>query len=185
MSALAQAVRQGKALYVGLSNYRPEETRQAAEILRSLGTPLLVHQPNYSMLNRWVEDGLLTTLDEQGVGSVAFCPLGRGQLTGKYVDKLEAELKSGQLTLNPKAVTPERLAGFRALEAIAIRRGQSLPQLALAWALREGGVTSVLIGASRVSQIEENVLALNAAPLSAEELTEIDLALQHVSDVPW
>jgi L-glyceraldehyde 3-phosphate reductase len=185
MSALAQAVKQGKALYVGLSNYGPEETREAAEILRSLGTPLLVHQPNYSMLKRWIEDGLQTVLDEQGVGSVAFCPLGRGQLTGKYIDKLEAEQKSGVLTLKPHAVTPERIAKFRALEAIAARRGQSLPQLALAWALREGGVTSVLIGASRVSQIEENAAALAAGPLSSEELREIDEVLHNLADVPW
>ncbi len=185
MSALAQAVKQGKALYVGLSNYGPEETRQAAEILRSLGTPLLVHQPNYSMLKRWIEDGLQDVLDEQGVGSVAFCPLGRGQLTGKYIDKLEAEQKSGVLTLKPHAVTPERIAKLRGLEAIAARRGQSLPQLALAWALREGGVTSVLIGASRVSQIEENAAALHAGPLTADELVEIDGMLEGLADVPW
>ncbi|GAA0133377.1 L-glyceraldehyde 3-phosphate reductase [Paenibacillus sp. YSY-4.3] len=185
MSALDQAVRQGKALYVGLSNYGPEETRQAAEILRQLGTPLLIHQPNYSMLNRWIEDGLQDVLAEQGVGSIAFCPLGRGQLTGKYIDKLEGELGSGQLTLRPEAVTAERIQKFRQLEQIAQRRGQSLAQMALAWVLRDGGATSVLIGASRVSQIEENVRVVQQVPLSQEELLEIDKVMEDIGDYPW
>lgn len=185
MSALAQSVHQGKALYVGLSNYGPQETRQAAEILRSLGVPLLVHQPNYSMLNRWIEDGLQQVLNEQGVGSIAFCPLGRGQLTGKYIDKLEEELRTGPNTLKPHAVTAERAAQFRRLEAIAANRGQTLAQMALTWALREGGVTSVLIGASRVSQIEENVASLDFPPLTEEELREIDLVMEGIDDVPW
>ncbi|GGG62497.1 aldo/keto reductase [Paenibacillus radicis (ex Gao et al. 2016)] len=185
MSALAQAVRQGKALYVGLSNYGPEDTRKAAEILREMGTPLLVHQPNYSMLNRWIEDGLQDVLEEQGVGSIAFCPLGRGQLTGKYIDKLEAEMKSGQLTVKPEAIAPERVEKFRQLEAFAKGRGQSLAQMALSWALRAGGVTSVLIGASRVSQIEENVQAVGQAPFTQEELKAIDAILQDIGDIPW
>lgn len=182
MSALAQAVKQGKALYVGLSNYGPEETRRAAEILKELGTPLLVHQPNYSMLNRWIEDGLTEVLQEQGVGSIAFCPLGRGQLTGKYVDKLEHELNSGEITLKPQAVTAERLSKFRELESIAAHRGQSLAQMSLTWALRKGGVTSVLIGASKVSQIEENAASVSFPALTEDELKRIDSVLEQIGN---
>ncbi|KAF6651755.1 aldo/keto reductase [Paenibacillus polymyxa] len=185
MGALAHAVKSGKALYVGLSNYGPEETKQAAMILKNLGTPLLVHQPIYSMLNRWIENGLQDVLNEVGAGTVAFCPLGRGQLTGKYIDKLETEFKTGQRTLKPEAVSQERINKFRALETIAKRRGQTLPQMALTWALREGGVDSVLIGASRVGQIEENVLAVHADPLSAADLQEIDQVMHNIGDVPW
>ncbi|MFD2700874.1 aldo/keto reductase [Paenibacillus shunpengii] len=185
MSALAQAVKQGKALYVGLSNYGPEETRRAAEILKELGTPLLVHQPNYSMLNRWIEDGLTEVLQEQGVGSIAFCPLGRGQLTGKYIDKLEHELNSGEITLKPQAVTAERLSKFRELESIAAHRGQSLAQMSLTWALRKGGVTSVLIGASKVSQIEENAASVSFPALTEDELKRIDSVLEQIGNFPW
>ncbi|WP_025678365.1 aldo/keto reductase [Paenibacillus polymyxa] len=185
MGALAHAVKSGKALYVGLSNYGPEETKQAAVILKNLGTPLLLHQPMYSMLNRWVENGLQDVLTEVGAGTVAFCPLGRGQLTGKYIDKLETEFKTGLRTLKPEAISQERINKFRALEAIAKRRGQTLPQMALTWALREDGVDSVLIGASRVGQIEENVLAVHADPLSAADLQEIDQVMHNIGDVPW
>ncbi|GAK40721.1 oxidoreductase aryl-alcohol dehydrogenase [Paenibacillus sp. TCA20] len=185
MSALAQAVKQGKALYVGLSNYGPEETRRAAEILKELGTPLLVHQPNYSMLNLWIEEGLTEVLQQQGIGSIAFCPLGRGQLTGKYVDKLEHELNSGELTLKPQAVTAERLAKFRELESIAVHRGQSLAQMSLTWALRKGGVTSVLIGASKVSQIEENAASVSFPALTEDELKKIDSVLEQIGNFPW
>ncbi|ADO56546.1 MULTISPECIES: aldo/keto reductase [Paenibacillus] len=185
MGALAHAVKTGKALYVGLSNYGPEETKQAAAILKNLGTPLLVHQPMYSMLNRWIENGLQDVLTEVGAGTVAFCPLGRGQLTGKYIDKLEAEFKTGLRTLKLEAISQERINKFRALEAIAKRRGQTLPQIALTWALREGGVDSVLIGASRVGQIEENVQAVHADPLSAADLQEIDQVMHNIGDVPW
>ncbi|QDY86353.1 L-glyceraldehyde 3-phosphate reductase [Paenibacillus polymyxa] len=185
MGALAHAVKSGKALYVGLSNYGPEETKQAAAILKNLGTPLLVHQPMYSMLNRWIENRLQDVLADVGAGSVAFCPLGRGQLTGKYIDKLEAEFKTGLRTLKPEAVSQERINKFRALEAIAKRRGQTLPQMALTWALREGGVDSVLIGASRVGQIEENVQAVHAEPLSAADLQEIDHVMHNIGDIPW
>ncbi|WDH96567.1 aldo/keto reductase [Paenibacillus urinalis] len=185
MSALAQAVKQGKALYVGLSNYGPEETRRAAEILKELGTPLLVHQPNYSMLNRWIEEGLTEVLQQQGIGSIAFCPLGRGQLTGKYVDKLEHELNSGEITLKPQAVTAERLAKFRELESIAAHRGQSLAQMSLTWALRKGGVTSVLIGASKVSQIEENAASVSFPALTEDELKKIDSVLEQIGNFPW
>lgn len=185
MSALAQAVKQGKALYVGLSNYGPEETNRAAQILKELGTPLLVHQPNYSMLNRWIEEGLTEVLQQQGIGSIAFCPLGRGQLTGKYVDKLEHELNSGEITLKPQAVTAERLAKFRELESIAAHRGQSLAQMSLTWALRKGGVTSVLIGASKVSQIEENVASVSFPALTEDELKKIDSVLEQIGNFPW
>lgn len=185
MSALAQAVKQGKALYVGLSNYGPEETRRAAQILKELGTPLLVHQPNYSMLNRWIEEGLTEVLQQQGIGSIAFCPLGRGQLTGKYVDKLEHELNSGEITLKPQAVTAERLAKLRELESIAAHRGQSLAQMSLTWALRKGGVTSVLIGASKVSQIEENAASVSFPALTEDELKKIDSVLEQIGNFPW
>ncbi|NEU27545.1 L-glyceraldehyde 3-phosphate reductase [Paenibacillus polymyxa] len=185
MGALAHAVKSGKALYVGLSNYGPEETKQAAAILKNLGTPLLVHQPMYSMLNRWIENGLQDVLADVGAGSVAFCPLGRGQLTGKYIDKLETEFKTGLRTLKPEAVSQERINKFRALEAIAKRRDQTLPQMALTWALREGGVDSVLIGASRVGQIEENMQAVHAEPLSAADLQEIDHVMHKIGDIPW
>lgn len=185
MRALDHAVRSGKALYVGLSNYGPEETRQAAEILKQLGTPLLVHQPNYSMLNRWIEGGLQDVLMEYGSGTVAFCPLGRGQLTNKYIAKLEDELANGVKSLKPEAVSSERVAKFKALEKIAHLRGQSLAQMSLTWALREGGVSSVLIGASRVSQIEENVASLHFPQLTTEELQEIDEVMQGIGDHPW
>lgn len=185
MGALDHAVRQGKALYVGLSNYNLEQTSQAIDILKRLGTPCLIHQPIYSMLNRWIEDGLQEVLDTNGVGSIAYCPLGRGQLTNKYVDKIEAESKAASSTMKPEAITVERVQKFRRLEAIAARRGQSLSQMSLSWALREGGVTSALIGVSRVSQIEENVKALEQAPLSAEELTEIDEVMHNIGDLPW
>jgi L-glyceraldehyde 3-phosphate reductase len=185
MGALDHAVRQGKALYVGLSNYSTEQTKEAVKILKQLGTPCLIHQPIYSMLNRWVEDGLQDVLNENGVGSIAYCPLGRGQLTNKYVDKIEAESKAASSTMKPEAITAERVQKFRSLEALAAKRGQTLSQMALNWVLREGGVTSALIGVSRVSQIEENVKALESTPLSAEELTEIDAILNNLQDIPW
>jgi L-glyceraldehyde 3-phosphate reductase len=185
MGALDHSVRQGKALYVGLSNYNLEQTSQAINILKRLGTPCLIHQPIYSMLNRWIEDGLQEVLKSNGVGSIAYCPLGRGQLTNKYVDKIEAESKAASGTMKPEAITMERVQKFRRLEAIAARRGQSLSQMSLSWALREGGVTSALIGVSRVSQIEENVKALEHAPLSAEELAEIDEVMHNIGDLPW
>lgn len=185
VGALDHAVRQGKALYVGLSNYSAEQTKEAIAILKRLGTPCLIHQPNYSMLNRWIEDGLQDVLDENGVGSIAYCPLGRGQLTNKYVDRIETEMGSSASTMKPEAITPERVQKFRSLEALAAGRGQTLSQMALTWALREGGVTSALIGVSRVSQIEENVKALEAPPLSVEELKEIDAIMYRIGDIPW
>lgn len=185
MGALDHAVRQGKALYVGLSNYSAEQTSEAVKILKQLGTPCLIHQPNYSMLSRWIEDGLQAVLDENGVGTIVFCPLGRGQLTNKYVDKIEAESKASSSTMKPEAITAERVQKFRSLQAMAARRGQTLSQMALSWVLREGGVTSALIGVSRVSQVEENVKALEGAPLSAEELTEIDTIVHQIGNIPW
>ncbi|WP_141501245.1 aldo/keto reductase [Paenibacillus luteus] len=185
MGALDYAVRSGKALYVGLSNYSADQTREAVKILKQLGTPCLIHQPNYSMLNRWIEDGLQEVLEENGIGSIAYCPLGRGQLTNKYADKIEAESNAASSTLRPEAITAERVQKFRSLEALAARRGQTISQLALNWTLREGGVTSALIGVSRVSQIEENVKALEGAPLTAEELKEIDAILNNIGDYAW
>ncbi|OMF38358.1 L-glyceraldehyde 3-phosphate reductase [Paenibacillus sp. FSL H8-0548] len=185
MGALDHAVRQGKALYVGLSNYSAEQTKEAVKILKQLGTPCLIHQPNYSMLNRWIEDGLQDVLEENGVGSIAYCPLGRGQLTNKYVDKIVAESKASSSTMKPEAIAAERVQKFQALVMLAARRGQTLSQMALSWVLREGGVTSALIGVSRVSQIEENVKALEGAPLSAEELKEIDAIVNNIGNHPW
>lgn len=185
MGALDHAVRQGKALYVGLSNYDAEQTAKAADILKSLGTPCLIHQPNYSMLNRWVEDGLQDVLDEKGIGSIAFCPLGRGQLTNKYMDKMKAEHANPTGQMKPEAITAERVAKFNQLDAVARRRGQSLAQMALSWVLRGGRITSALIGASRVSQIEENVKALDFPALTTEELSEIDAILHNIGDHAW
>ncbi|MCK6073679.1 aldo/keto reductase [Paenibacillus silvae] len=185
MTALDHIVRQGKALYVGLSNYNAEQTREAVTILRRLGTSCLVHQPNYSMLNRWIEDGLQDVLQEQGVASIAFCPLGRGQLTNKYVDKIKAERANPTGNLKTESYTDERIAKFEALQAVAERREQTISQLALNWVLRGNRVTSALIGASRVSQIEENVAALKAPELTAEELNDIEAALVGIGNYPW
>lgn len=185
MAALDHIVRQGKALYVGLSNYNAEQTKEAVNILRSLGTPCLLHQPNYSMLNRWIEDGLQDVLHEQGVGSIAFCPLGRGQLTNKYVDKLKEERANPSGSLRPEAYTDERIAKFEALQAIAARREQTISQLSLNWVLRGERVTSALIGASRVSQIEENVAALQAPELTTQELQDIEAVLDGIGNYAW
>ncbi|MGA8113903.1 MAG: L-glyceraldehyde 3-phosphate reductase [Actinocatenispora sp.] len=175
MGALHSAVQQGKALYVGISSYSPADTARAAEILRDLGTPLLIHQPSYSMLNRWIENGLLDTVEEVGAGLIAFSPLAQGMLTAKYLDGVPAGSRASQgKSLSPDLLTDESLARIRALNEIAGRRGQSLAQLALSWALRDPRVTSVLIGASSVSQLEDNVAALDNLTLSPDELAEID-----------
>ncbi|CAM4094053.1 L-glyceraldehyde 3-phosphate reductase [Mesobacillus thioparans] len=176
MMALDHVVRQGKALYVGLSNYGVEETKQAIGILRELGTPLLIHQPAYSMLNRWVEDGLTDLLQEEGVGSIAFVPLAQGLLTNRYLNGIPEDsraLKPNSF-LNEGDVSAEVLTKVRQLNEIAQERGQSLAQMALAWVLREQKITSALIGASKVSQIEENVAALNRLDFSEAELNMID-----------
>ncbi|MNJ52889.1 L-glyceraldehyde 3-phosphate reductase [compost metagenome] len=179
MMALDQIVRSGKALYVGISSYDAQQTKEAAAILKSLGTPLLIHQPAYSMLNRWIEDGLQDVLDENGVGSIAFCPLAQGLLTNKYLNGIpeQSRAKSASVFLNENNITPELLRKVHALNQVAVTRGQSLAQLALAWVLRNGKVTSALIGASRASQIEENVKTLENLNFSQEELDRIETIL--------
>jgi L-glyceraldehyde 3-phosphate reductase len=175
MGALDTAVRSGRALYAGISSYSPERTAEAAAILRELGTPLFIHQPSYSMLNRWIEGGLLDTLDELGVGCIAFSPLAQGMLTSKYLDGVPAESRMARDTsLSPELLTDQNLAHIRALNAIAGQRGQTLAQLALAWALRDDRVTSVLAGASSVAQLEHNVGALDRLDFTDDELAEID-----------
>jgi L-glyceraldehyde 3-phosphate reductase len=169
MGALDAAVRQGKALYVGISSYSPARTREAAEILRGLGTPLLIHQPSYSLLNRWIEPELLDTLGELGVGCIGFSPLAQGMLTDKYLDG-EPE---GARPSRP-GVTPELRARIRALDELAAARGQTLAQLALAWTLRDPRMTSTLIGASSTEQLEANVAALDRLDFTEAELEEID-----------
>ncbi|MFD6952216.1 L-glyceraldehyde 3-phosphate reductase [Nocardiopsis sp. TSRI0078] len=176
MGALDTAVRQGKALYAGVSNYSPERTREAAAILRDLGTPMLIHQPSYSMFNRWVEDGLLDVLDEVGAGSIAYSPLSQGLLTDRYLDGVpEGSRAAGSSPfLTAEGITEEVLRRVRALNAVAERRGQSLAQMALAWVLRGERVTSAVIGASSVSQLEDNVAAVGNLEFDAKELAEID-----------
>jgi len=173
MMALDQAVRQGKALYVGISNYNAEDTKKAAEILRKLGTPLLINQPSYSMFNRWIEDGLTDVLEEEGIGSIAFSPLAQGLLTDKYLNGIPDDSRAAKKNTSLKGnLTEENINKVRELKKIADRRGQSIAQMVLAWDLRK--VTSVIIGASRVSQIEENVRALDNLEFSDDELKEID-----------
>ncbi|HKG51762.1 MAG TPA: L-glyceraldehyde 3-phosphate reductase [Actinomycetales bacterium] len=175
MGALAHAVRSGKALYAGVSSYSPERTAEAAALLREMGVPLLIHQPSYSMLNRWIEEALLDTLEEQGVGCIAFSPLAQGMLTDKYLNGIPEGSRASQgKSLSRDLLTEDTLRHVRALNEIAQARGQALAQLALAWALRDPRVTSVLIGASSVRQLEANVAALDAPDLSAEELAAID-----------
>jgi len=180
MGALASAVRQGKALYVGISNYSQEQTRQAARILRDLGTPCLIHQPRYSMLDRWVEDGLLDTLEEEGIGSIVFSPLAQGQLTDRYLNGIPEgarATKTERVWLTPDDVQ-QNLPKIRKLDELARQRGQSLAQLALAWVLRKPQVTSALIGASSVKQLETNLAALNNLKFTEEELQAIEVVLK-------
>jgi L-glyceraldehyde 3-phosphate reductase len=176
MGALDTAVRQGKALYAGISSYSPERTRQAAEILRGLGTPLLIHQPSYSMLNRWIEeDGLLEVLEEEGVGCIVFSPLAQGLLTDRYLDGIpEGSRASRPGTMDQDQLNEATLDKVRALNDLAGRHGQSLAQMAIAWTLRDPRVTSALVGASRVAQLEANVAALDNLEFSDDELAEID-----------
>jgi len=176
MGALVDAVRQGKALYVGISSYSASLTRRAARLLAEAGTPCLIHQPSYSMLNRWIEEDLLDTLGELGIGCIAFSPLAQGLLTDKYL----AGIPEGSRAADPHGalaegmLTPETLDKVRALDAVARRRGQSLAQMAIAWVLRDPRVTTALIGASSVAQLEDNVAALDNRAFSADELAEID-----------
>ncbi|MGB7237438.1 MAG: L-glyceraldehyde 3-phosphate reductase [Rhodococcus sp. (in: high G+C Gram-positive bacteria)] len=178
--ALISAVQQGKALYVGISSYTPENTAKMAELLTAAGVPLLIHQPSYSMVNRWIEDGLLETLEQVGAGAIAFSPLAQGMLTDKYLDGIPEGSRATQgKSLNPDWFTDEHVEHLRELNSIASARGQSLAQLALSWALRDPRVTSVLIGASSVRQLENNVGALENLDFTAEELTAID---EHARD---
>lgn len=176
MAALDHIVRSGKALYVGISNYRAPEAAEAIRILKGLGTPLLIHQPRYSMFDRWVEDGLLDLLQEEGVGSIAFSPLEQGLLTNKYLGGIPADSRAAgaSVFLNEGSITPERIAKVKQLNEIAQARGQSLAQMALAWVLRGGRITTVLIGASKVSQIDDNVATVNNLEFSQEELARIE-----------
>ncbi len=175
MGALDAAVRQGKALYVGISSYSPDKTRDAAMILRALGTPVLIHQPSYSMLNRWIEDGLLDALGELGVGCICFSPLAQGMLTDRYLQGIPEGSRAAEgSSLSPDLLTEETLGKIHALNEIAAGRGQSLAQMAIAWALRDPRVTSALIGASSVAQLEANVAALDRLDFTDHELAEID-----------
>jgi L-glyceraldehyde 3-phosphate reductase len=175
MGALDSAVRAGKALYVGISSYTAKQTREAAEILRGLGTPLLINQPSYSMLNRWIEPELLDAAGDLGIGVIVFSPLAQGMLTDKYLQGIpEGSRASRPTSLSPDLITEEALAKIRALNKIASGRGQALAQMALAWTLRDRRVTSALIGASSVAQLEDNVAALDRLDFSDEELAEID-----------
>jgi L-glyceraldehyde 3-phosphate reductase len=176
MGALVSAVHQGKALYVGISSYSPERTREAAKILKSMGVPLLIHQPSYSMLNRWVEDGLLATLEELGVGCIAFSPLAQGLLTSKYLKGIPAgsRAQSENSSLLKEFLTEKNLKRVRALNEIAHGRGQTLAQMAIAWVLRSQAVTSALIGARNVAQLDDSLDALKKLKFTAAELKEID-----------
>jgi L-glyceraldehyde 3-phosphate reductase len=175
MGALDTAVRSGKALYAGISSYSAERTVEALSVLRHLGTPLLIHQPSYSMLNRWIEGGLLDVLEREGIGCIAFSPLAQGVLTGKYLNGVpEGSRASQNGSLTSDQISEQTLAHVRALAQIARNRGQSLAQLAIAWVLRDQRVTSALIGASSVAQLEENLAAAQNTEFSADELAEID-----------
>lgn len=176
MGALVQAVRQGKALYVGISSYSPERTREAAKILRSEGIPLLIHQPSYSMLNRWIEHGLLDALEEAGAGCIAFSPLAQGLLTNKYLNGVPktSRATSENSSLLDQFLNEENIGRVRALNEIAAKRGQSLAQMAIAWALRDKRVTSALIGARNVDQLDNSLDALNNLDFTDAELTQID-----------
>jgi L-glyceraldehyde 3-phosphate reductase len=175
MGALDTAVRSGRALYAGISSYSPERTAEAARLLREMGTPLLIHQPSYSMLNRWIEGGLLDTLEASGAGCIAFSPLAQGMLTSKYLDGIPAESRMAEnSSLSRDLLTEQNVAHIRALDALARRRGQSLAQMALAWCLRDPRMTSIVAGASSVAQLEENLAALDGLDFTAEELAEID-----------
>jgi L-glyceraldehyde 3-phosphate reductase len=179
MGALDQAVRSGKALYAGVSNYTASQTAVAAKILRELGTPCLIHQPKYSMFDRWVEGGLLDVLGNEGIGGIAFCPLAQGLLTDRYLQGIPSGSRASKPNtfLKKQDVDEHHVAEARALNSIAAERGQSLAQMALAWVLRDERMTSALIGASRVEQIEQNVAALSNLAFSADELTRIDAIL--------
>ena len=180
MSALDLVVKQGKALYVGISSYNAEKTLEASKILKRFGTPCLIHQPNYSMFNRWIEDGLQKVLEDEGIGSIAFCPLAQGLLTNKYIYGIPENSRASKPNsfLKAEQISADKVERIIKLNEIALSRGQSLAQMALAWVLRGNHVTSALIGASKVSQIEENVKALDYLSFSEEELRLIDTILK-------
>ena len=185
IGALDTLVRQGKALYVGISSYSAEQTLDAKKVADELGTPLVIHQPSYSILDRWIEGGLTDALEESGMGAIAFVPLAQGVLTNKYLGEGDAERAQQRGSLGGKRVTPEAREHLRALDALAQERGQSLAQMALQWVLREKVVTSALIGASRPAQIDENVKALEGAAFTAEELATIDRAAAGIGTDYW
>jgi L-glyceraldehyde 3-phosphate reductase len=184
MGALHTAVEQGKALYVGISSYGPERTRQAAAILRDLGTPLLIHQPSYSILNRWVEHGLLDVLEDVGAGAIAFTALAQGLLTPKYLDGIPADSRAGARNSTlPAAVLTEHRPGLRELNLLAAKRGQSLAQMALSWVLRDPRITSVVVGASSVQQLEDNIAAVDYLEFTDDELAAIDAVAKDDPDI--
>lgn len=183
VGALDDAVRAGKALYAGISSYSAERTREASAVAAELGTPLVIHQPAYSLLNRWVEDGLLDTLSEEGMGSIAFTPLAQGLLTDKYLKDPQARPAGGRSTLFEHHLSEENIGRLRQLDGIARDRGQSLAQLAIAWLLRDGGVTSVLLGASSTAQLDENLAAVQNTSFTEEELSRIDEITQVESGI--
>ncbi|MGO1306128.1 MAG: aldo/keto reductase [Microbacterium gubbeenense] len=185
IGALDTLVKQGKALYVGISSYSAEQTIAAKAVARSLGTPLVIHQPSYSIINRWIEDGLTDALRQEGMGAIAFVPLAQGVLTNKYLGEGEAERAQQRGSLGGKRVTDEAREQLRTLDAIASDRGQTLAQMALQWVLRDGVVTSALIGASRPDQIDENVRALEGAAFTAAESDAIDRAAELIGDDFW
>ena len=178
MGALHQAVRAGKALYVGISNYQPADARKAARLLRNLGTPCLIHQASYSMLNRWIEDGLTAVLEEEGIGCIVFSPLAQGQLTARYLREIPPDSRAARGGFLKADQVRNNLPKVHALSQIAERRGQSLAQMAIAWVLRLPAVTSALLGASSTVQLEENLKALDRLDFSSEELAEIESALR-------
>ena len=185
MGALDQAVRSGKALYAGISNYDAKQTAAAAKILRQLGTPCLIHQPKYSMFSRWVEDGLLDVLGDDGIGGIAFCPLAQGLLTDRYLQGIPSDSRASKPHgfLKKKDIDEHRLGQVHALNKLASVRGQSLAQMSLAWLLRDDRMTSALIGASRVEQIEQNVAAIANLKLSEDELAAIDSILRPPEEI--
>ncbi|RXZ84137.1 L-glyceraldehyde 3-phosphate reductase [Paenibacillaceae bacterium] len=180
MGALDSLVRSGKALYVGISSYSAEQTREALAIMKQLGTPIVIHQPSYNMFDRWIEGGLQDLLDEGGVGSIAFCPLAQGLLTNKYLEGIPGDSRAAGISrsLSENNITKEKIGKVQQLNQIAAERGQSLAQMSLAWVLRDGRVTSALIGASKVSQIEDNVAALQNLAFAQEELDRIEAVLK-------
>jgi L-glyceraldehyde 3-phosphate reductase len=181
MSALDTAVKQGKAIYAGISNYKPEQTKEAAKILRNLGVPCLIHQPRYSMLDRWVEDGLLDVLEEEGIGCICFSPLAQGLLTDKYLHGIPKDSRAAKPHgfLKREQVTEAVVKKVSSLNDLAKQRGQSLAQMALAWVLRDKRITSVLVGASRVEQLEQNVATLNNLQFADDELRRIENILKN------